>query len=449
MATVAWFGSISTMEPDDIRRLRDVIGLTAIIPDDYMSHHSGFRMPEDLLARSPLATWHEQPTLDQHRKTYGLASNASPVFPGVVGPAFDDSRLLRLIDEADKLGVEVWAHLGLWGYGGDIFPDLALRDVHDNTTADEYAYWGVPICPNDTEVRDWTAECLQYIAKNYGVKAIDVDHGHYPPPASIPSLTGCSCPQCEATAQTLGFDFSAMKAALSELEQRVASLTLPQFEQSAELANGFLDFLRLLAGNDPRLLDWFRFRCQVATDHMQFLTQAVHDAVGDSCPVDSHLFPPAIAYLSGQDLPSWEKAVDRLTAGWGDVVGWSESQTLSFAAWADKLCKNIDGLDEKTALGAIYRFFGYDSVGLPYTIAELKSGNIPRGDILSLEIKKAASLFSGDTPFLPPYPMRDLNSDERLRLGEVIKSVGAAGFVMSGHPKTMSDDDLKLMLVAL
>jgi hypothetical protein len=167
---VAWFGDINAMTPDKIKRLRDGIGLTALIPDDYAVHHSGFRLPEELLAQSPLASWPSRSETDRHRRIYGLAANAGPVTPGVVGPAYNDDKLLRLIEVADALGVEVWAHLGLWGYCGDIFPELAFRDERDQQIEAVDTYWGVPICPNRVEVRDWTIACLQYIARHYDVK---------------------------------------------------------------------------------------------------------------------------------------------------------------------------------------------------------------------------------------------------------------------------------------
>ena len=451
MAIVAWFGSIDSVQPDMIRRLKDGIGLTALIPDDYTPHHSGFRLPADLLERSPLARWRDRPDLvERHRKTYGLAPNATPVFAGIVPPPYDDGKLRRLIEEADRLGVEVWAHLGLWGYGGDIFPEFALHDDQSNTIPDEYLYWGAPFCPNHIEVRDWTAVCLQYIARHYGFKAIDVDHGHYPPPASLTGLFGCCCPRCEARARALGYDFDAIKAALVDLRRRLAGLTLAQVKKAADLAGGFLDFLSYFS-YEARLLDWFRFRCQVVTEHMAALTQAAHETVGDACPVDSHLFPPVIAFLSGQDIPTWEQAVDRLTPGWGPVVGWVESQVNSFAIWARKLCARVDGLDERTALAVIYRFFGYDQLPMPHTVAELVEGwmptqRVPAAAILALEIQKAAARFSGEKPFLPPFRTTNLSLDELAGVGRVIKAVGAAGFVTGGN---LSDDQLAAMRAAL
>jgi hypothetical protein len=448
MPTTAWFGSIDSMNVDTIRRLRDQMGLTAVIPDDYTPHHSGFRMPKELLDRSPLAQWQSQPTVDAHRKTHGLSPQASPVFPGIVGPIYDDGRLLRLIEDCDRLGVEVWAHLGLWGYGGDIFPDLALQDDRGQTIPQEYAYWGVPICPNNTEVRDWTAECLQHIVTHYGVKGLDVDHGHYPPPASISSLFGCCCHHCHERARAWGYDWEAMLAALADLRLRFGQLDRDEFERVAGLSYSFLDFLGRL-GYSSDLLDWFRFRSQSVTEHMRALTEAVHEVAGHTCPVDSHLFPPAIAFLSGQDMPSWQTAVDRLTPGWGAVVGWIESQANSFAVWARTLCRELEGLEEPTALQVIYRFFGYDALPMPSSGAELEAGSVPRAEILALEIAKAASLFGDATPFLPPFPMYQLTSDDRLVVGEAVQSAGATGFVTTGNPDALSDPELGAMRLDL
>ncbi len=445
MKTVAWFGSIDTLQPDSIQRWRDAIGLNVLIPDDYTPHHSGFRLPDDLLARSPLARWQDQPTLDRHRKINGLAANASPVFPGVVGPRYDDSRLLRLIEVADRLGVEVWGHLGLWGYGGDVFPELALQDDQGQGVPEEFIRWGVPICPCNTEVRDWTAECLQHIARAYGFKGIDVDHGHFPPPASIAALTGCCCPRCQTRARQLGYDFEAFKAALRRLRERGSRLTLSDFTRAAELSYGFTDVLSRL-GYDSVLLDWFRFRSQVVTEHMAALTRAVHTAVGDACTVDSHLFPPSIAFLSGQDLPAWESAVDRLTPGWGPVVGWELAQTNTFAVWARRLCASVQGLDESLALGVLYRLFGYDHLAMPKSIAELEDERFPVVDVLALEIRKAIGVFSGQKPFLAPYRTWGITPDQVARLGEVIREYSPAGFVTGLKP---SDETLRAMRSAL
>jgi len=447
MKTVAWFGAIDfLLEPDVIRRLRDAIGLTAVIPDDYTPHHSGFRLPEDLLERSPLAGWHARPeAADRHRRTYGLVAHAIPVFPGVVGPAYDDSKLCRLIDEAGRLGVEVWAHLGLWGYGGDIFPELALQDDLGRTLPEEDIPWGIPICPNNTEVRDWTGDCLATIARMYGVKAMDVDHGHFPPPASVGSLFGCCCPRCEAKANELGYDFAAMKASLAALRGRLPGLTAARVAGIADFSANPVDFLGLV-GYDPDLLNWFRFRAASVTEHMAALTAAVHAAVGDACPVDSHLHPPAIAFLSGQDLPAWEKAVDRLTPGWGPVVGWDLAQMNTIAIWAAKLCANVAGLEESTALRALYRFFGYDDLPMPTTIAEVKAGRFPVAQVMAREIRKAAQLFSGAKPFYAPYRLWGVSLDDVRELGRVVKECSPAGFITGGQ---LSDEVLQAMQTAL
>lgn len=447
MKTIAWFGAIDTLlAPDTIRRLRDAIGLTAVIPDDYTPHHSGFRLPVELLDRSPLSDWVNRPeAANFHRKTYGLVPHASPVFPGIVGPQYDDSKLCRLIDEAGKLGVEVWAHLGLWGYGGDLFPELALVTDRGERVPAADTYWGVPICPNNTAVRDWTGECLAYIARAYGVKAMDVDHGHFPPPASIESLFGCCCPLCRTKAAEMGYDFAAMIDALGRLRLRMARLTADQVRAAGEPGQTPLDFLAL-TGYEGALLDWFRFRADSVNEHMGYLTAAVHAAVGDACPVDSHLHPPAIAFLAGQDLPSWEKTVDRLTPGWGGVVGWDLAQINTIASWAEALRTAIPGLEEGAALAALYRFFGYADLPMPGAIAELKAGSFPIAAVMGREIRKAASQFSGEKPFLAPYRLWGVPLADVRELGEVVSECSPDGFVTGGQ---LSDEILEAMRIAL
>jgi hypothetical protein len=398
------------------------------------------------LERSPIAAWRERvEATDFHRRTYGLVAHASPVFPGVVGPAYDDSKLCRLIDEAGKLGVEVWAHLGLWGYGGDIFPELALVDERGERVPREQTYWGVPICPNNVEVRDWTGECLAYIARAYDVKAIDVDHGHYPPPVSVESLFGCCCPLCRAKARDLGYDFDAMTAALAKLRARAAQLTAKQLASAGEPGQTALDFLSL-TGYDADLLKWFQFRVAGVNEHMASLTNAVHEAVGDACPVDSHLHPPAIAFLCGQDLVSWEQTVDRLTPGWGPVVGWDLAQINTIAGWAERLCRTMPDLEETTALACLYRFFGYADLAMPTQVSELKAGNFPVAAVLAREIRRAAAQFSGRKPFLAPYRLWGIPLDEVRELGETVKACSPHGFVTGG---LLDDDVLEAMRTAL
>jgi hypothetical protein len=276
------------------------------------------------------------------------------------------------------------------------------------------------------------------------VKEIDVDHGHYPPPASITSLFGCCCPRCEARATALGYDFTAMKAALGTLRRRMSSLTAGQLKRAADRSFSFLDLLGVL-GHDPALLDWFKFRTQTVAEHMGALTAAVHAAVGDTCPVDSHLFPPAIAYLSGQDYATWEDSVDRLTPGWGAVVGWDLSQTNTFATWVRKLCSQVRSLDEATALAVIYRLFGYDRLAMPLSAAELSAGRFPVAQVMGLEIERAAASFSGRKPFFAPYRSYGFSLEDVRYLGEIVKTYSPAGFITGGN---LDDATMAAMRVA-
>ena len=432
MVTVAWFGNMDAITPDLIRQLRDGIGLTALIPDDYRVHHSGFRLAEELLERSPLADWPHRPTVSHHRAVYGLAADAAPVFAGIVGPAYDDTRLLRVMEEAARQGIEVWAHVGLWGYGGDIRPELGLVDDQGQPIAKEDEQWGVPMCPNDTVMRNWVAETLQAAVRQYGTPAIDLDHGHFPPLASFSGLFGCCCPRCAHQARAWGYDWEALLTALADLRRGVAGLGRAGFRRAAERAPDFASFLVEVSGN-AALGDWFHFRVQSVTEHMRFITEAIHRVRGDDCPVDSHIFPPSIAFLSGQDLPQWETAVDRITPGWGPVVGWDECQLHSIGLWAERLCQWVPDLDEEEALHAVYRLLGYDALAMPATVAGLRAGQFNKAEVVAHEIRRAGACLSGSKPFLPPYRPIGLGPAEAEQWGDAVVGVGAAGLVTGGQ----------------
>lgn len=431
MRTVAWFGNIDTITPDWIRQLRDGLGLTALIPDDYLVHHSGFRLPDELLARSPWRDWPSLPTTARHRQVFRLGPSAAPVFAGVVGPQYDDSRLLRLIEEATRQGVEVWAHIGLWGYGGDIVPELGFLDDQGLPIAEDDQQWGVPICPNAAPERAWVAESIQEAVRRYGVAAIDLDHGHFPPLASFTGLFGCCCPRCEAQARSWGYDWRALLTALADLRRGLSALTPARLRRMADSAADLPAFLVALSDN-PSLREWFGFRVRTVNEHMRALSEVVHATKGSAFLVDSHLFPPSIAYLCGQEFKTWQDTVDRLTPGWGPVVGWDECQVHSMAAWALRLCRHVPGLTEEAALQVIYRLLGYDALAMPTAIAPLRAGRFPRGWVVAHEIRRAGELLSASKPFLPPYRPTDLPPGEAAALGDALLSVGAAGYVTGG-----------------
>ncbi len=133
---IAWFCDLEALHENlgILRLLRDEVGLTTLVPESHLSHTSGFTASAEVIAASPLEDWRDSSTLRLHRAAFHIAEPAFPVLPGVVG-GFDDTPLLRVIDECRRLGLEVWGHAGLWCYGGEVFPSLAARDLFGHTFA--------------------------------------------------------------------------------------------------------------------------------------------------------------------------------------------------------------------------------------------------------------------------------------------------------------------------
>ena len=50
------------------------------------------------------------------------------IYPPVAGiiSGFDDAPLQRVIEACKSTGIEVWGHIGLWSYGGEVYPEFAI-----------------------------------------------------------------------------------------------------------------------------------------------------------------------------------------------------------------------------------------------------------------------------------------------------------------------------------
>ena len=46
--------------PDALKKLRDEIGLTTIMPESYICHTSGFRASEEIVRRGPFEDWRQR-----------------------------------------------------------------------------------------------------------------------------------------------------------------------------------------------------------------------------------------------------------------------------------------------------------------------------------------------------------------------------------------------------
>src|SRR5688572_18017633 len=113
---VIWFcdTDLVAQHPEWLAVLRDEIGLTTLMAEDFNHHTSGFAASEEVAARSPLADWRSRGELmELHLGAERAARGVYPVVPGILG-GVDDTPLRRVLDAAAQAGIEVWGHIGLW-----------------------------------------------------------------------------------------------------------------------------------------------------------------------------------------------------------------------------------------------------------------------------------------------------------------------------------------------
>lgn len=394
-----WFCSMEYVAEhlDALGKLREEIGLTTIMPESFVCHTSGFRASEEIARRGPFEDWRSR----EDRWPRGKEG----IYPPVAGTAggFDDTPLLRVIEECRRVGIEIWGHMGMWSYGGDVFPEYAMVDLEGRPLDMRYKPWGIGLCPSRKRITDWTRECLVDVVQRYDIDGFDVDHARYPAPANVHSLFACGCSECQGEADRLGYDFPRMKAAMLRLRERVSGLTADRVRRAADIGPGFWDVLSYL-GEDHAVIDWLTFRCVLLAARMQEFRDAVQEAAGPEKVFGSDVFPPSIALLGGHIYSAWERGADYLTGGssYGGVVGWATTVTNLATEWAQVLCEAAQGLEESDALRLIYRMFGYDDFDLPLSVEGIRAGSLPLMRMYAREVEKLRAVTSGNIPLYPP-----------------------------------------------
>lgn len=424
-----WFCGMETVaaDPTVLVRLRDSIGLTTIMPESPVCHTSGFRAGEALAAASPFADWASR-TEAWERGKEGIY----PPVAGIVG-GFDDTPLLRVIEACKDAGIEVWGHIGLWSYGGDVYPEYAMRDIDGRPLDMRYRQWGIGLCPSNQRVNDWTRAGLVEAAQRYELDGFCVDHARYPAPANLHSLLACGCQSCQGEAGRLGYDFAGMRQGLKDLLGRLKTLGRGDVVELARNEAGFaaaLDFL----GHGAAVRQWLDFRARVMAEQMAGFRAAVRATAGEHMVFGSDVFPPSIALLGGHDYKRWAKGADYLTGGasFGGVVGWATTVSSLAGEWAPALCGAVEGLAETEALAWIYRLFGYDSLGLPLTVGGLENDALPLEEIFAHEVHKLKAQV-GDLPLYPPVSAQG-DTERVRRLCQAVAAAGCDGAMLGLDP---------------
>jgi hypothetical protein len=424
-----WFCSTEYVaeHPDSLKKLRDEIGLTTIMPESHICHTSGFRASEEITARGPFEDWrsraHLSPNFDEG------------IYPAVAGTVsgFDDAPLLKVIDAARDAGIEIWGHIGLWSYGGEVFPEYAMKDVEGNDLEMRYHKWGIGLCPSNRVVNDWTRDCLVDVIGRYDIDGFDVDHARFPAPANISSLFACACESCAEEATQLGFDFEKMRKGMLSLKNRLKTL---QASAVAETVVTGLAWEHLESGSDGQFGNWMKFRSNLLAGWMKEFRDAVRGAAGDDKVFGSDVWPPSVAMLGGHDYSLWEQGADYLTGGSsaGGVVGWATTVTSLAGEWASFICEQAEGLDEQIALRLVYQMFGYEKFMLPDSVRGLQEGPLPVTEMYEFEVEKLKRTSSGNLPLYPPISASGDVASTR-KLCEVVAANNCDGALFTLNPE--------------
>ena len=403
--------------PDALKKLRDEIGLTTIMPESHICHTSGFRASEEIVQRGPFEDWRQR-TAQFPRAREGIY----PPVAGTIG-GFDDTPLLRVIEACRQAGIEIWGHIGLWSYGGEVFPEYAMRDIEGRLLDLRYKQWGIGLCPSRKDVNEWTRDCLVDLIRRYDLDGFDVDHARYPAPANLHSLLACGCGFCQQEAGRLGFDFGHMKEGLLQLQTELGTLTREQLDRIGRARPGFWEFLAYF-GESGVVLEWLRFRALVMAERMREFRRAVQDAGGQDKVFGSDVFPPSIALLGGHIYEAWGRGADYLTGGssHGGVVGWATTVTNLASEWAPALCRTVEGVQEKEALQLVYRMFGYDDLDLPLAVADLREGHLPVAQMFDREVARLKAQIRGQVPLYPPISIGNEPELARQLLESVVEN---------------------------
>lgn len=427
---IVWFCNTHSLarRPDDLARLRDAIGLTTIMPESGICHTSGFSASAALAARSPFADWADR--ADRYPKA---AEGIFPPVAGVIG-GFDDADLRCVIEAAQKAGIEVWGHLGLWSYGGEVYPEFALRDVDGRPLDRRYERWGIGLCPSQPEVEAWTADGLVDVAKRYEMGGFCVDHARYPLAANVHALAACGCPHCRAAGTRLGFDAEALLEGVRQTRDILARLTPAAVTRALDGGRTGLALLQDL-GVEADIEGWLRMRAAILAERMAGYAARMR-AVRPDWVFGSDVFAPTVALLGGHDYGGWEDATDYLTGGSsaGGVVGWATGATSTAAEWATTLMRQAPQIVEADAVRLALALLDAAMEGLPQRIdGLLDPGQLPIEALYRRELGRLLAATSGRVPRYPPIAAT--GDCKRVRdLCAAVREAGCDGAMVSLDP---------------
>ena len=407
--------------PDYVERLRDEIGLNTVVLS-----FTG-QLSEEVLALSPYGG--RTPTAEELSKLVIRHFDGRPIDPreyqraqALCGPGVaaqgDDKAFRKAVGQLKEAGLNVWTCGGAWTIRRLMF------------------------CPSRADVQDWIEAVCVYWATQYDLDALDITHFRYPMGSFPLGLFGCTCSSCTAAAQELGYDMGAMVKDLQRTREGLRRLDGARLGEVVRLGVGFFDVVHAL-GLRSGVLDWVRFRCDLLTRNLARFRAAVHAAApGTAFGTDT--YPASMALTAGHNYRRWDEMADFASPLVSHI---SAFVCNTFIEWARFLQQEIPNLQEEDALQLVYRFTGYDGMGLPETIAAYGADEpatlayrIPTADLVLRDLVKAKLYLPADTPSYPIIHGEGWPPEAIDRIVSEARRLGHNGIVWQGTEELMEYD---------
>ena len=413
---VIWFCDLDTAvgRLETLGELQGRCGLTTVVPESTVTHTSGFMPSKSLAAAAPFASWRSNPRLKRHRELFGTRETSFPPLPGVVG-GFDDTPLLRLIDECRRLGLEVWGHAGLWCYGADLYPEFAAQHLLGADVPDTTIKYGQGFCPTNPDLAGWVRASLAEAARTYELDGFFLDHARYPAPADLFTWWTCACQHCEDAIGAMGLDLEDVRRSL-----RGASATIRR--DMPRWADRRAPVLPELLERHSVLLAWLSTRSRLLANSFASIADAIRAASRRPILVGSDVYPPSIAFLGGHSYSDWARGADFLTGGFGARIGWGTAGPVTRQAVAEA----VEGVLGRRVPERMHQL-----------AAELLGWDSPAGDDPADVLCHEVATLAAREIARPTYvPVRGIGDAAQLK--RVCDSILAAGFEGAVFPELNS-----------
>lgn len=365
--------------------------------------------------------------LDGQPSTDKFGSALRSVGPHVSAEG-DDEGLREAIRKAKDNGIEVWLLGGVW-------------------TASDYDV--LMFCPSKEENNRWYQAVFTHLATNYGADGVDVTHARYPMTSYPRGLFLCTCHDCAQAAAEMGYDMAQMKVDIHAALARLKHFDGKRLVAIGKQALGPFDFMQMLEMR-PGVVQWFTFRAELLGRNLKRFRDAVHAAAGQDFIFGADTYPASLSMFVGHNHANWHDYSDFASPllSHADIF---PLQTL--VVWAQFLQSLFPDISEEDALALVYRFVGYDGLGLPVSIEDFALGepdceyrNVPLKDLVMLDMAKARLYLPEG---IPSYPILQGGGAPHLWPRQIIEDliaraeeIGHDGIIFQGT-QSLVDYDLR------